>query len=787
MAETAARTAAEADFIFRIGEGDSEQLRVTGFSGTEGMGQLYEFQVDLTSDDANLDPKTFVSQAAVLEIRAPEGSRFVHGIVRRFARTGEGTHQSHYAASIVPVHWLLTHRHRSRIFQEHNCSDMTTPGIIKKVLADAGIPADSYRFALTGKYTAYEYVVQYRETEWDFISRWMEHEGIYTYYEHTADGYKLVFADAKDGHVVTPVTSDFVYREATGLVSEAEQEFVFQVLDSEEIQFGTAALDDFNFMTPGDDLLVSQEDKQYTALEFSDYPGGFLDKDAGKPFAKIRLEEFVCRRRTQSMRACIRVLLPGFKFALSEHPSEAVNREYLVTRVSHYGLQPQSGREETESSRGIEYECNIETIPSDVQYRSPRVTPRPIVRGTQTAIVVGPSDEEIYTDKWGRVKVQFAWDREGKYDENSSRWIRVSHGQAGGQYGMFFLPRIGQEVIVDYLEGNPDHPIIVGRVYNNDLMPPYPLPAEKTKSTIKGHSSKGGGGCNEIRFEDLKDKEQLLVQAQRQMDLRVKASHYHTVGSNYELHVGGEKDGELYGEYKQFIYKAKHTHVKGEVMSLVEEDVSEHVKGKTSVHVEGTHSVTVDGDVVEKYGTNQKTEVTATRELKADSIRLEATTCIELKCGGSSIHITPGTIYIQGGPMVNINSGAGPAVSAVSAGATAPTEAKDAGGADKTDPGADVRYGGAPVPTPPVVPPKPAPPPKPSDEDDKKKTSFIEIRLVDEEDNPIPGEKYKITLPDGKEKEGTLDANGKAKVTGIDPGTCKITFPRLDLTTWQRK
>ena len=303
------------------------------------------------------------------------------------------------------------------------------------------------------------------------------------------------------------------------------------------------------------------------------------------------------------MATVARGLMSGYRFTLIDHPKDTPNLEYLVPQISHRATQTQSGQEEGDGSQpGTQHELDVRCIASDLPYRPPRVTPRPTVLGSQTARVTGPTGEEIYTDEYGRVKVKFHWDREGEHDENASCWIRVSQGMAGGNYGIMFLPRVGQEVVVDFLEGNPDQPLIIGRVYNGDHMPPYPLPDEKTKSVIKTHSSKGGGGNNEIRFEDLKGKEQLFLQAQRMMDTRVKASHMHTIGGSYHLDVGGEKDGELFGEYRQLIYEAKHTHVKGERAALIEKDDGLQVDGNVSISVGGTLSTVVGRDVVEDFG-----------------------------------------------------------------------------------------------------------------------------------------------------------------------------------------
>lgn len=782
-----ARPALQADFLFNVGELSAEDLKVSAFRGTEGISRLYSYRVELVSDDPDIAYSAVLGKPCGLDIRNAAGTRFVKGIVRSFERTGQGNRLTHYAAEIVPIHWVLTKRIKSRIFQEHNCPGMTVQDIVRKVLVDAGIPAEHFRFALQGAPTKHEYVVQYRESDFDFISRLMELEGICYFFEHMANTYQMVITNSGVGHVVTPFVDSVTYRDPTGMLSEGDQEYLDSVRDREEIQQGAVSLDDFNFETPDQNLIVTQATGQNTSLEYSDYPGAFPDKTVGGVYAQLRLEEFQAARRVQVMRGGIRALMPGFKFTMVEHPTDTRNIEYLVTRLSCVARQGQSGEEEAGENSEAGYGVEIETIPATVPFRPARVTPRPTVLGTQTALVVGPAGEEIYTDKYGRVKVQFHWDREGAYDEFSSCWIRVSQGSAGGQYGMMFLPRIGHEVVVDFLEGDPNRPLIVGRVFNKDMMPPYPLPDEKTKSTIKTHSSKGGGGCNEVRFEDLKGKEQLLIQAQRQMDTRVKASHFHTTGGNYELKVGGcDQYGEMFGEYRQLVYKLKQTHVKEDVRTTIDRDESHEVKGKVSINIGGTKSTTVGGDVVDMFNENHKEEVTATYALKAASIKLEATDGIEIICGGSAIHVTPGAVFIKGGPTVNINSGSGPAVTTPSAGATGPEPAEDARGADSSKPGRDKRYSGQPNPFEPIDP-EDIDPNDPDDPDNPvTPKTWVAIELVDEEGKPCAGERYRLTLPDGRIKEGTLDANGRARVGGLDPGNCQVTFPKLDATTWQR-
>lgn len=798
MSEVVLRSAREADFTFTLGELTPEDLRVLGFTGAEGLSELFEFRIDLASETASLDIKSLLGKGCLLEIAGTAGSRCVNGMVRRFERVGEGANLTYYAAEVVPVHWLLTKRFGSRIFQSTNCSDMTVPGIIQKVFADAGLPAGSYSLALQGEYAPREYVVQYRETDWDFVCRLMEHEGIFFYFEHTADGHKMVLGDSAAAHRPNPVGERFPFREPSGFVHDGE--YVFGLRDAAEIQIGAVALDDFDFTKPSLELLSEARDNENKGLHYRDYPGAYVVKDDGARYARVRLEEHVCRKRVVHMAATIRGLMPGFKFTLEEHPVEALNREYLVTHIDHRARQPQSAREEADPARGTGHETDIRAIAADVPYRPPRVTPRPVIHGSQTAIVVGPESEEIYTDRYGRVKVQFHWDHEGQYNENSSCFIRVSQAMAGGQYGMLFLPRVGQEVVVDFLEGDPDRPIVTGRIFNGDHLPPYTLPDHKTRSVIKTHSSKEGGGTNEIMLEDLKDSEKILIFAQKDLHLRVTNDSVQNVGNNLHLTVTRDRVEKIEGNHDATI--------KGAVKQKIEGDLSSTVQGKVSEKVEGTLSLNCVSDVVEQFDANHKHEVAQTYALKGQNIKLEASSGLELKVGGnhiiissSGIEIKQGgagvglsgnTVFIKGSPQVMINTAPAPPgtpVSPVSASLTAPEAPAEPIEADTATPGADTRYSVTPTAleklTPEIKKGKLAevePPPPPPE----VQTSWIEIELVDEADRPIAGERYEVTLADGRVVRGSLDAKGLARIERIPPGECQICFPDLDLAAWER-
>ena len=739
------REAHVADYTLRVGDLTRDELRVVSFEGVEAISELYMFRIVCVADQVDISTDSVLGKPAVLWIATATSVRHVNGVIRRFVRAGEGHTLGHYELELVPSHWLLTRRFKSRIFQEHNCPDMSVPGILKKVFLDAGLPEDRFRFALERTYKPQEYVVQYRESDMNFAARLMEEEGIFFFFEHTNTSHKMVIADSGVAHVEAEDAAQIPFRAPSGLVPE--EEHVFSAVDEQDIVHSAVALDAFNFEKPALELAGAATGEETTALEFSDFPGDYYEQAVGQVRAERTLEGFQCRKRTIRMVATARGLLPGFKFTLTDFSSSDLNREYVVTRIEHSGVQSQSGEAETLDGPQRPYTARIAAIFSNVPFRPARITPRPVVLGTQTAIVAGPAGEEIYTDKYGRVKVQFHWDREGRHDENSSRWIRVSHGSAGGQYGMMFLPRIGQEVIVDFLNGDPDRPIIVGRVYNGDHMPPYALPDEKTKSTIKTNSSKGGGGTNEIRFEDLKGEEQLLLNAEKDFHLRAKNCSVETIGGSRSVGVGGSQATKI-----------------GQNRSLK-------IECDDAVEVGAKRSLTVCGNLIEKIGDDHAEEVGGERFMKAMTVIIEAGMGITLKGPGGFIKIDPAGVTIQGN-LVLINSGG----AAMSSGITDPAdEPKDPSSADKVKPGQDTRYTAAGLTDTPA-----------EIEELPEHRTFVEFQLLEPGGDPVADEPYVVRLPDGSEQTGNTDAEGKCRFEEIEPGSARISFPQRENNEWRR-
>jgi type VI secretion system secreted protein VgrG len=500
------RSKSEADYTIKTGSLPADKLKVVSFFGSEGISELFRFSVDLASSDKEIDFDAAVGQPTLLTIHGPKEKRYINGIVSLFEQTGKTGKLTRYRAEVVPTVWMLSRRSNCRIFQ-----NLAVPAIIKQVLTDGGVASDQFEFSLKKTYQPRDYCVQYRESDLSFISRLMEQYGLFYFFKHTADQHVMVIGDDAVVHVPIAEPATVRYR-APGTAGVSDQEHVSEYRFNREIRSGAIKLQDFDFKKPR--LNMGADAKAGDGkLEVYDYPGEYGAPDEGSALAKVRLEELQATRQVGSGQSDCRRLIPGYRFTLDQYDRSDCNREYVVVRVSHSGNQPQTLGADGGDGAGEDavYQNQFECIPSDVPFRPPRTTPKPVVQGPQTAIAVGPKGEEIYTDEHGRVKVQFHWDRQGKRDEKSSCWIRVGQLWAGSGWGAMFIPRIGQEVIVEFLEGDPDQPIITGRVYNGDNLPPYGLPAEKTKSTIKSNTSKGGGTANELLIEDLKDKSQVVL------------------------------------------------------------------------------------------------------------------------------------------------------------------------------------------------------------------------------------------------------------------------------------
>ncbi len=589
-------------------ESVAETLHVARFRGTEEMSALFAFEVEAVCESHEIAFGDVVGSAALLTLTAADQreNRYVHGIVSEFEQGAEGKRLSLYRLVIVPEMWRLDQKQDFRIFQE-----MTTPDIIEKVVSDAGLSVSKLENRLQGSYRTHEYRVQYRESDWSFILRLMEEEGIFCFFEHGESDHTLVLGDRQSAH--TPILGDknLIFRPPMGAMIHSEHVSTFRY--REAIRPGRVTLRDYDFKRPSLDLESDATGEKDERIEVYDYPGEYTEPGDGTSLATLRLEHWEAGRQTALAESGCMRLTVGHTFALTEHARGDFNRGYMLTRVEHQCVQPVGDH----SDVTMEYKNRFACMPDDKPFRPPHRTPKPKIYGVQTAIVVGPAGEEIYPDEHGRVKVQFHWDREGQRDEKSSCWIRVSQLWAGAGWGAMFIPRIGQEVVVDFLEGDPDQPLIVGRVYHGANVPPYRLPAEKTKSTIKSESSLGGGGYNELMFEDAKGNEEIYLHGQKDWTIKIENDKRQEVGHDETLDVGndrtktvGNNQSETVGANKSITVKGSHSETIALTESITVGLMSTHkVGGALSETVGAAKTSKVGGLFSQTVGANMTVKV----------------------------------------------------------------------------------------------------------------------------------------------------------------------------------
>ena len=587
-----------------------DTLMIERLEGEEAVSEPYTIHLDLLSTDAGVDAAALLRKPVSVAIELESGKpRYFHGVVRRFVQLGRASGLVSYRAEVVPWLWFLSLTSNCRIFQQK-----TVPDIVKAVLTDMGV--SDVKLSLAGKYKAREYCVQYRESDLAFISRLMEDEGIYYFFEHEAGKHTLVIADSPSAVASGPVSRLKMAPMSGGSESN---DYITDLEVDNEVVSGKVTLVDYNDTVPKRmESSVAGGAKGTEQYRRFDYPGKFDAVDEGDRLARLRLEESESLSLVVNGTTTYRGLRSGQKLDVADHYRRDVNQSYHVLSASHSGAE--GGYRSKDGEGGFTFETRFEGIPHAVPFRPAPVTPKSIVHGTQTAVVVGPAGEEIYVDKYGRVKVQFFWDQAGKKDEKSSCWVRVSSVWAGKTWGAIHTPRIGQEVVVDFLEGDPDRPIIVGRVYNAEQMPPYDLPANSTQSGIKSRSAKGGSPANfnEFRFEDKKGSEQVFFHAEKNSDIEVEKDETHWVGN----------------DRKKTIDHDETAHVK--------HDRTETVDNNETVTIHGLRAVTVDKDdtVTVKSG-NRTVVVQQGNESKKVSMGNLAT---DVTAGNASLKVGQGNL-----------------------------------------------------------------------------------------------------------------------------------------------
>ncbi|HEX8452388.1 MAG TPA: type VI secretion system tip protein TssI/VgrG [Longimicrobium sp.] len=593
-------------------------LLLEGVSGVEGVSTPFSFGLDLVSEDDAVAAASLLRTPAVVTLTLSTGEeRVFHGLIRRFVQEGRDEELTTYQAEIVPWIWFLSLSRESRIYQ-----NLSVPEILEELFRRLG-HAD-FELRCTRSYPKREYCVQYRETHLEFVSRLMEEEGIFYFFEHTPERHLLVVADDNGAVQPCPVipAARFLGHEGGDVVGMLHSE--------EQACTGKVMLRDYDFLQPSLKLesAIAADDPE----EDYDYPGDFAAPDDGDRYARIRLEEAAALRQVVRGQSTCRAFQSGFRFELTDHFRPAANQPYMLLQVQHVAS---AGDYRAWEGAPMEYRNHFLAIPHSVPYRPRRATPHPVIHGSQTALVVGPAGEEVWVDSHGRIKVQFYWDRVGRKDENSSCWVRVAQPWAGKGWGAVQIPRIGNEVVVEFLEGDPDRPLVTGSVYNAEQTPPFDLPGAGIQMGMKSRSSKGGGGYNEITMTDTKGTEQVTIHAQYDMGTTVEHDDTQTVNNDRTITVQGKHTETVTGDTSITVSSGKYSH-----------DVA---AGTATYHVAGAVSETFDSTL----STTVASKVTL--DSTGSEIAVTAATKISIQVGSSSLTMDAGGNIELSGVNIKIN------------------------------------------------------------------------------------------------------------------------------------
>ena len=665
---------------------DAKVIALERMDGHETLGQPFSYDLSLVSTDPNIDLSTLLGQPMTVHVNLPPGgTRHFNGIVTRVTHLDKEENYSRYTVTLEPWLALLDYQSDCRIYQ-----NMSVPDILKEVFRRADF-SDFEDSLDDGAYAKLEYVVQYRESDYNFVSRLMEHAGIYYFFQHDESKHTLILADSQSAHDTVDDYDEvefFPQKES----SRAEKEHLSSWTVQQRIRSGGFAATDFDFKAPKTALLsVLNQPQKYSHAdtELFDYPGDYLKKAAGDTLVKTRLEERQWEHEIVQTSGDVRGIGAGDLFTLTNYPRDDQNKEYLIVGA-FYTIHV--GDYESSGTGGDEFHSGLSLLDSKIPFRPPVRARKHRVEGPQTAIVVGPSGDEIHTDNYGRVMVQFHWDRYGMSDERSSCWVRVSQAWAGAKWGSMHIPRIGQEVIVDFLEGDPDRPIITGRVYNADNMPPYDLPANKTQSGIKSRSTKGGApsNFNEIRFEDKKGSEELFIQAEKNETVNVKANQSTSVGADRSLSVGGSETVSIGSKRTETVGADESVTIGANQTIKVGANQTFSVGANRSKTVSANETVSIGANSTETIGAAQTLSVGTVYQVTVGAAMMETVGAAKTETIGAALAVSVGAVSseavggaksITAGASVSVSAGGGMTLSAgkdISATAGANLNAKGA-------------------------------------------------------------------------------------------------------------
>jgi type VI secretion system secreted protein VgrG len=585
-------------------------LLLRSLRGHEEMSRLFTFDLDLVSEEPSIKYDDIVGKAVTIKLNLADGSqRYWNGFVSRFVQAERDENVSAYRAMVVPWLWFLDQTTDCRIFQ-----NKAAPDIIKQIFGEYGF--NDFSFKLYGSFVNRDYCVQYRESDFNFVSRLMEEEGIFYFFQHENGKHTLVLGNDPSAHEDCPEQPTARYEGTSG--GWQDDDVILTWLQEQELRPGVYTATDYNFETPSMNLQSSVSGKE--KWEVYDFPGEYTKRADGDQLVRVRLQEQQMPQSVARGTSDCRAFGVGYKFKLTEHYRDDLNQEYVLTALNHSARHNVGFTSGASDSSEPVYENSFECVPATTPIRPMRRTPVPVVQGCQTGVVVGPSGEEIFTDKYGRVKVQFHWDREGKKNENSSCWMRVSYPWAGKGWGGIQIPRIGQEVIVDFIEGDPDRPIITGRTYNAGQMPPWDLPGKKNISGYKSNSTKGGGGYNEISFDDTKGTELIQIHAQYDQQKKIEHDERVNVGNDRTEGVGHNEAIKIGNDKTELVVQDRSLNVGRDKSEIINRDKKIRVVNDHEESVGGSMTIGVASSLTEVVAINYAETVGAAMELSVGGL-----------------------------------------------------------------------------------------------------------------------------------------------------------------------
>jgi type VI secretion system secreted protein VgrG len=658
--------------------GNDDVQLISGFI-EGGINDIPVALIECVSNDRLLSLDDFVGSHMGFSISGSDGKvQNFYGSCISMEYRGSESGEGHYFAEIRPWLWFLTRSRNNRIFQSKSATD-----IVRKVLGDYGFSND-LKFNTSNKDAVREYCVQYRETDFDFIKRLLEEEGIYFYFEFADSECKLVLADNPSTHSPMPIDDVLPFRDDE---AETQLDHLYKWEAKEKVVSGKVSLEDYDFERPSASLEVTSENASgshpHKDYEVYKYPGRYHDASIGTDFVRTQMEALAAEYQTWSGEGNILNLWVGHIFNIIDHPrhTSAADSTFVATRVKQFFRLDSEGARKTASlleglhNFGLsEFEHTRITFDAVLKSKPLHMVAtvrKPEITGVQTAVVTGPAGDEIYTDKYGRIKVQFHWDRDGQKDEKSSCWLRTMMPMAGKNWGAIAVPRIGQEVVVQFEEGDPDRPLCVGVLYNADLMPPYDLPANATRSGVKTNSSKGGAGYNELMFEDKKGNELVRLEAEKDFVQTVQNSAHIKVGYKHakdtkaaEASGDGSMKVQVQNNLDEIIADGDHFFEvsSGNQTIKIEEDKDETIRGKSTQIITKDVTETVkSGNVTRKLNSGNETTTLSKGNYSVAAsggkIELTAAQSITLKVGGSSIVVDTKGVTIKG-PMITVQGNA---------------------------------------------------------------------------------------------------------------------------------